>query len=111
MSTMKQTLLGLFGLAFVALPLAAADKANGEKLSTEKGCMGCHAVDGNSVIPTNPILAGQYEDYLVHALKQYKSGDRKNAIMSGFAAGLSDKDIADLAAWFASNDSKLEYVK
>jgi len=108
---MKQALLGLFSLTFVALPLAAADKANGEKLATDKGCMGCHAVDGNSVIPTNPILAGQYEDYLVHALKQYKSRERKNAIMAGFAANLSDKEIADLAAWFSSNDSKLEYVK
>jgi len=67
MSTMKQALFGLIGLAFVALPASSAlagDKGNGEKLATEKGCVGCHAADGNSTQPTNPILAGQYEDYL-----------------------------------------------
>jgi len=116
MSTMKQAIFGLIGLAFVALPVSsvlAADKGNGEKLATEKGCVGCHAADGNSTQPTNPILAGQYEDYLVQAMYQYKSGarQRQNAIMSGFAAGLTDKDIKDLAAWFSSNDSKLQYVK
>ncbi len=113
MNTVKHTVVALFSLMAVASSFVAmaGDAKNGEKLTTEKGCVGCHAADGNSVIPTNPILAGQYEDYLVQALKQYQSGDRQNAIMSGFAAGLTDKEIADLAAWFSSNDSKLQYVK
>lgn len=105
--------MGVVSLVVFALPLSASagDAANGEKLTNEKGCVGCHAADGNSTIPTNPILAGQYEDYLVQALQQYKSGARQNAIMSGFASGLTDKEIADLAAWFSSNKSKLQYVK
>ena len=45
-----------------------------------------------------------YSDYMAHALRQYRSGERKNAIMAGFATNLSDADIEDLAAWFASLD-------
>jgi cytochrome c553 len=65
-------------------------------------CHACHGVDGLAVAPNYPILAGQHEAYLVHALRQYRSGERKNAIMAGFATGLSDEDIADLAAFYAS---------
>ena len=46
-----------------------------------------------------PRLAGQYKNYLIHALNSYKSGERKNAIMSGFAAGLSSQDIVDLSTY------------
>jgi len=53
-------------------------------------------------------LAGQYESYLQQALLQYQSGDRKNAIMGGFAAGLSEQEIADIAAWFASQEGPLQ---
>lgn len=73
-------------------------------------CAACHGADGNSAIPTNPKLAGQYESYLVHALKAYRSGDRQNAIMSGFAAALTDQQIADLAAYFSSQESSLQTV-
>lgn len=112
MTHTSQLLVHFLGAVCVALPLmaSAGDAANGEALSTAKGCIGCHGVDGNSAIPTNPILAGQYEDYLEQALKQYRSGDRQNAIMSGFAAGLTDKEIADLAAWFSSNESNLTHL-
>ena len=64
-------------------------------------CAGCHGVDGNSQITMYPILAGQYKNYLIHSLKAYKSGDRKNAIMSGFAAGLSEQDIIDLSTYYS----------
>ena len=73
-----------------------------------KQCIACHGERGQSnVAPTNPILAGQYEDYLVHALRSYRSGDRQNAIMQGFASNLSDEDIDDLAAWFSSQKGPL----
>ena len=49
-------------------------------------------------------MAGQHEDYLIHALKAYRSGDRNNAVMAGFAGQLSDQDIADLAAWYSAQD-------
>lgn len=80
----------------------AGDPAAGKEKS--QTCTACHGEDGISVAPQFPILAGQYEDYLVAALRQYRSGKRRNAVMSGFATGLSDQDIADLAAWYASQD-------
>lgn len=87
---------------------AGGDAANGEKLAAT--CAACHGADGNSTIPANPKLAGQYESYLVRALKDYRSGDRQSAIMAGFAAALSDQDIRDLAAWFSSQESDLKVL-
>jgi cytochrome c553 len=80
---------------------AAGDAAAGQALANER-CQACHGTDGNSADPQYPRLAGQYADYLVRALLDYKSGARNNAIMSGFAAGLSEQDMKNLAAWFAS---------
>jgi cytochrome c553 len=65
-------------------------------------CASCHGMDGNLVLAEDyPKLGGQHEDYLVFALKAYRSGDRDNAIMSPFARDLSDRDIRDVAAWYA----------
>lgn len=104
----------LAGVVFAAsLLMSGAVFAGGDAEAGKAGsavCSGCHGVDGNSNIPTNPKLAGQYESYLVQALKSYRSGDRKNAIMSGFAAALSDQQIADLAAYFSSQESTLQTV-
>ncbi len=80
---------------------AAGDATAGQALANER-CQACHGADGNSTDPQYPRLAGQYADYLVRALTDYKSGARNNAIMSGFAAGLSEQDMENLAAWFAS---------
>ena len=84
---------------------AGGDAENGQALSVT--CAACHGADGNSTIPTNPIIAGQYESYLIRALLDYKSGARSNAIMAGFAAGLSEQDIKDLAAYFSNQESSL----
>lgn len=67
-----------------------------------KSCAACHGQNGISVSPGWPTLAGQHEDYLVHALTQYRDGVRKDPVMGPLAANLSDADIAALAAWFAS---------
>lgn len=64
-------------------------------------CASCHGPDGNSPSPQFPRLAGQYADYLVKALQDYKSGARKNPIMVGFAANLSQRDMENLAAFFS----------
>jgi len=80
--------------------VAGGDPAAGKSKSTV--CAACHGADGNSVIPANPRLAGQHADYLVQALSDYKSGARSNPIMAGMAAPLSEQDIQDLAAYFAS---------
>jgi cytochrome c553 len=84
----------------------AADIDAGKKKAQEV-CAACHNMDGISTVPDYPKLAGQYPDYLAKALRDYKSGARKNPIMAGFAQSLSDKDIVDLAAYFAAQPSVL----
>ncbi len=65
-------------------------------------CAACHSTDGNSVDPQYPKLAGQHERYTARQLALYKSGERENAIMLGFAAALSPQDMRDIGAHFAS---------
>jgi len=65
-------------------------------------CAGCHGADGNSPTGAWPKLAGQHEGYLVQQLQAFKSKERDNALMYGFAAALSDQDMKDLAAFYAS---------
>ena len=65
-------------------------------------CQACHGLDGNSQVPDYPKLGGQRQDYLAKALRDYKSGLRKNPIMAGMAAPLSAADIDNLAAYYAS---------
>jgi cytochrome c553 len=66
-----------------------------------KPCAACHGADGNSATADFPRLAGQHADYLVKAMKDYKSGVRKNAIMAPQAANLSVRDMEDLAAFYS----------
>lgn len=77
---------------------ALGDAVKGKEKSAM--CAGCHGADGNSAVPTFPSLAGQHADYIVHALKEYKSGKRKEPTMMGMAAGLSEEDMENLAAYF-----------
>jgi len=94
------TLAGL-ALSLAAGTAGAADTEKAKKIVTEV-CQACHGMDGNSPLPENPKLAGQDADYLAKALRDYKSGARKNAIMSGFAAPLTTQDIDNLAAYYSS---------
>jgi len=89
---------------------AKADPANGKAIS-EKVCVACHGVDGNSPAAINPILAGQGAAYLYKQLSNFKSVDgkpalRNNPVMAGMTAALSDQDMRDLAAWFSSQKIK-----
>ena len=70
-------------------------------------CLTCHKTSNEVVGAGTPIISGQYEDYLIQALKDYKSGARRNPIMGGFVASLSDEDIEDIAAFYAAFDSQL----
>lgn len=86
-------------LLFAAAPALAGDAAAGKTKS--KTCAACHGPDGNSASPEFPRIAGQHYDYLVKMLKRYKSGERKDPVMSAQAANLSRRDIEDLAAYYS----------
>jgi len=96
----------MFGILVAAGVLAApaAMAANIEAGKAKSAmCASCHGADGNGgADPTWPKLAGQGAPYIVKQLKDFKSGARKDPIMAGMAAGLSDADMANLGAYFGS---------
>jgi cytochrome c553 len=108
---MKKAAAAVIVLALAALQISPAEARGNAAAGREKAaqvCAACHGPEGNKPIaPDQPILAGQYYDYLVRALTDYKISRRTNPIMKGFAATLSRQDIEDLAAWFASRQSPL----
>ena len=83
---------------------AAGDAAAGKAKSAV--CGACHGPDGNSANPLWPKLAGQHAAYLVKQLKDFKSGARKDPVMAPMASPLSDQDMENLAAYFASQKQK-----
>lgn len=95
--------LAVMGTAGSAV--AAGDAAAGQAKAA--ACAACHGPDGNSFNPEWPKLAGQHPDYIVKQLQDFKSGVRQNPLMSPMAAPLSDQDILDLAAFFASQKAQL----
>ena len=100
---MKRLILILIlQVAFTAIAFAGGNASAGKEKS--QACVACHGETGVSATPTFPNIAGQYEDYLYTSLAGYKSGERKNAIMSGIVAALSDQDMKDLAAYFAGQE-------
>ncbi|WP_246065371.1 c-type cytochrome [Hydrocarboniclastica marina] len=98
--------------ALVSMTLPATLQADGDiEAGKEKAgpCVVCHGKDGRAAIEAYPHIGGQHEAYLVYALKAYKENLRRGgqaAIMQGMAANLSEQDIADLAAYFASLERK-----
>ena len=105
---MKQSLTSglcavLFSLGILGVSQAAGDPAAGKAKSDT--CLGCHGVSSyTNVYPTYhvPKLVGQHPDYIIAALKAYKSGERNHETMEAQAGSLSDQDMADIAAYFAS---------
>ncbi len=100
--TLVLTLLSLVP----ATTFAKGNAEEGQRKSVV--CQACHGPTGKSVQPIYPNLAGQHQDYLVMTLKAFRDGSRQNAVMSGFAAALSDNDIEDLAAWYSSQPGLTE---
>ena len=91
-------------LLLISIPaFGAGDPAAGQAKSAI--CAACHGMDGNSTVPTWPKLAGQHEQYLARQIRLIKSGDRMVPEMAGITPGLSEQDIDDLAAYFASQTS------
>ncbi len=93
-----------------AAKVAKPDLAKGEASFTAV-CAACHGADGNSMIPANPKLAQQHPEYTVKQLKEFKSGKRANAIMSGMVAALSEDDMKNIAFWLASKKAKPGFAK
>jgi cytochrome c553 len=84
----------------IAAPALAADARAGRAKAI--GCQACHGMDGLSKHPEAPHLAGQIENYLVKAMRDYRSGERKNEMMTIVAKDLTDDEIANLAAFYAA---------
>ena len=97
MRFMPLIVLVLVGLS---APVLAQDAVAGKTKAAV--CSACHGAEGISVLPDYPNLAGQKQKYLETSIKAYRDGGRKHAVMSPMAAGLSDADILDLAAYFSS---------
>ena len=104
MTAEDTALYRLLIVAGCALALNAGQALAGDAYAGEKKaklCEACHGVGGNSASAEFPRLAGQHYDYLVKALGDYKSGERKNPIMAPQAANLSKRDMQDLAAYYS----------
>ena len=95
-------LTGALSVAMAASPAPAAkpDLAKGQAGAAV--CMACHTADGSRGLPANPILQGQHPEYLTKQLIEFKSGRRENAIMKGFASALSEEDMRNISAYYAS---------
>lgn len=100
-------IFALLALAGIASLAGAADVVGNADAAKNKVamCIGCHGIPGYKAtfpeVYQVPMLGGQSAKYIESALNQYKKGDRKNPSMRGIAAGLSDQDIADVAAYYA----------
>ena len=107
---MKNTLILTLALCASQIAYAGGDPAAGAQKT--KACAACHGADFDKpVTPDIPRLAGQHQDYLVRALTDYKSGARKNPVMSGQAAALSAQDIQDIAAYLSGMGGSLHVIR
>lgn len=110
-------------IAATALPSMAAaqgasarpDPAKGQQIANQV-CVACHAADGNSTLPANPKIAGQFAEYLHKQLANFKpaggkKAERDNAVMAGMVANLSEEDMRNLAAFYASQKLKPETAR
>ena len=97
---MKTLFFALLTSLLFASSALAGDAAAGKALSAR--CSACHGATGISVSPLWPNLAGQKEQYLVKQIKAFRDGERKDPTMAPMVAGLTDEDVANLAAYFSS---------
>jgi cytochrome c553 len=97
------------GHAAEAKPAFVADAAKGQAAAAT--CLACHTADGSRGAPANPIIQGQHPEYIVKQLQEFKSGKRKNAVMAGMVANLSEEDMKHIAAFYASKKAKPGFAK
>lgn len=86
-----------------ALRIGSGNVLLGKQKARSQNCQECHGNFGVSPSAATPKLAGQYADYLIKQLQDFQSGERRHAVMNAMAQGLSEDDMADIAAYFASN--------
>ncbi|MDP3820251.1 MAG: c-type cytochrome [Burkholderiales bacterium] len=98
--------------AFAAEAKASAkpDLAKGQATSTNV-CAACHTADGSRGSPANPILQGQHPEYLAKQLAEFKAGKRVNAVMQGMSAALTEADMKNVSAFYASKEAKPGFAK
>ena len=89
---------------------SAPDPAKGATISASV-CAACHTNDGSRGVAANPIIQGQHPDYLVKQLEEFKDGKRDNAVMKGMATPLSEADMRNVAAFYASKQAKPGFAK
>ncbi len=121
MKPARPLLLTLLVATACALPASmarAAEAAAAPKVDLAKGqatatavCVACHSFDGSRGSPANPILQGQHSEYIVKQLTEYKSGARSNPIMKGMASTLTEDDMRNVAAFYASKLAKPGFAK
>lgn len=104
------TILLLMGAASGVTVATAADLAAG-KAKAGASCAVCHGAQGMATLPNAPNLAGQPQIYLAEQLKNYRSGKRTHEVMSVIAKPLSDQEIEDVSAWYASLQMELRESK
>ena len=108
----------LLSATLLAVSASAADAPAAPKVDLAKGsasygavCAACHGADGNSAIPSQPSLAQQHPEYLLKQLLEFKSGTRKDPIMQGFAATLTEDDARNISFWLATQKAKPGFAK
>lgn len=84
------------------MPTVAAGDGTVGKQKAQQQCAVCHGIDGVAKMPDAPNIGGESSIYLTNQLEAFRSGERRHEQMSIIAEQLSDEDIADLAAWYAS---------
>jgi cytochrome c553 len=96
------TLKFLFAACAISLAFGTAQAGNPEAgKEKSRTCAACHGPDGNSAAGDFPRLAGQHYDYLLKAMKDYKSGARKNPMMMPMMTNVTSRDMEDLAAFYS----------
>ena len=107
---MMRTTLRLFAAAaLLAVGTAHAANLDAGKQKAQEVCQACHGMDGLSATNAEyPKIGGQHRDYLAKALRDYKSGMRKNPIMGAMAQPLTAQDIDNMAAYYASQPGPLK---
>lgn len=110
--------MACLAIALLSGPVSAAeatkaafkpDLARGQQLAAT--CTACHTADGSRGAPANPIIQGQHPEYIAKQLAEFKAAKRKNPIMQGMAAPLSEDDMKHIAAFYASKSAKPGFAK